>query len=338
MKKRNVIVLLLCLLGMGANAQKVLVNSVTEEPIAGALVLNEDGRLLGVTKADGALSDEMTAAGKIDVVHFAYAPVEFQLDGTGAERLAMTPSVNHITVTGTDKRGAKYVWLRGWQRNYQFENKRLTFITEGIVEYLISLDGKKMKGYRTEGMQGLMAKGMSPDYDVTRIQLSSYRPFIVKNKRVVTQNGNAGTWQLMKDGKPFGTQCDRIAENYCMVEIPDMIVDDSYKFNFLGAKFKFEYISIGQILTPYRADAKYTMADLSVSHAFYSVDTRSSKKDTHYDYVEDFYAVEAELLTEREAMAALKRGDSPESVSLPANVPALSKALEKAKAGFVVSE
>ena len=54
--------------------------------------------------------------------------------------------------------------------------------------------------------------------------------------------------------------------------------------------------------------------------------------------MEDSYAWEAEFRTKKEARAKLKQGDSPERGARPANVPALNKALVKAKADFVLSE
>ena len=161
MKRLCFVLIIFCLLGLESKAQKILTNSVTQTPVGGALVMDSEGHLLGITKEDGLLTDEMLSVGKIDVVHSAFEPVEFQINGGAEENLEMTPIVSSVSVRGKDKPKADYVKLRGWQRNYQFENKNLTFITEGIVEYFIPINGKGKIKYRTEGLRQLMAKGMS---------------------------------------------------------------------------------------------------------------------------------------------------------------------------------
>lgn len=71
MKRLCFVLIIFCLLGIESKAQKVLTNSVTHTPVGGALVMDSDGHLLGITKEDGQLTDEMLSVGKIDVVHSA---------------------------------------------------------------------------------------------------------------------------------------------------------------------------------------------------------------------------------------------------------------------------
>lgn len=338
MKRLCFILIIFCLLGLESKAQKILTNSVTQTPVGGALVMDSEGHLLGITKEDGLLTAEMLSVGKIDVVHSAFEPVEFQINGGAEENLEMTPIVSSVSVRGKDKPKADYVKLRGWQRNYQFENKNLTFITEGVVEYFIPINGKGKIKYRTEGLRQLMAKGMTKSYDVTKLNLFERQPLVAKDKKVVSKTADATVWKIMKAGQPFGIQYDMPGGNHSLIEIPDAIAGDTVKFKFFVVKFKFNYISVGQMFTPYREDGKYTMGDLSLSHTFYSVNSSVKKKEVVYNYVEDFYTVEAEYLTKDEAKRQMKIKNSKEAVELLPNVPALSKALMRAKHDFVPSK
>lgn len=297
-----------------AASQVKVVDSQTKEPIPYAHIVASDGSLLGTSNEKGYFSKDVVLIKEysekdtlviqhISFKNFSIAAVDF----SNSEELMMTPQRYALKEIVVSNKQPEYLVLKGYFRSYQFDDSVARYFTDGIVEYVIKLNGSnrltfnlmECRSYRNEEIEkrekkravtmtiagipyieakaGLLAMGKkySEDGDSAAI-------------RILKQNKEVGSIRVKRNARRIYLDVDMVAPeqekvnslfNYTSL-IKSMLINEVYqglsvgdisKANLLGRK---EY---RKILFKHKKDKMFTSID--TIHEFYATEFRYSSKD-----------------------------------------------------------
>lgn len=134
---RLIYIICIILSANAVNAQFRVVDSVTLEPLIGVYVLDEHGRMLEMTEADGLVN---TNSGKVTITMMAYEPVAVDASNQHDD-VKMQPKafdLSEIVVPPND-----YIKYSAIFRDVYRNNNKLVLYREGIVDFYQDHKSKK---------------------------------------------------------------------------------------------------------------------------------------------------------------------------------------------------
>ena len=148
--KRQVLLLLICVAALtSATAQTIVRDDIDGQPVIQASVFDEQGKIIGVTDAEGRLPS-IDGCKSIRLTHIAYHPLNVQAEQIGSE-LRMHPVTYAIKpVEVNNKRDAYCLKLKCYYRQYMINGKGtvdelppVVCFVDGICNLYIFTDDSK---------------------------------------------------------------------------------------------------------------------------------------------------------------------------------------------------
>lgn len=123
------------------NAQVVLIDKITKEPIPFVQVFDSEGKFYGMSNSSGVLdiqSLQNSETKKLILYHMSYTEFTGSIkDFLQAKNILLEPKVFSLSeVIVTPSKSRKYFKISGYYRGYQFRDNRLEYFSDGKIELL----------------------------------------------------------------------------------------------------------------------------------------------------------------------------------------------------------
>lgn len=330
--KRLGLLTVIGLLAQFAFAQQMkIINSINDMPIAGALAISADGRLLGVSNSEGVLSNEVKCGDVAYVSHFAFEEKKIDKNSCNAGVVKLQPLALQVVVLNEKDKNAEYVRLRGRVRNFEYTDGEMTFYAEGMSEYYVSLK-KKKRIYRDLSVERYN-RGRKEDLSYKGIGRMPFFPLLAQTSEPLTQLSDGNTMRIIRlRGKEVGSQQNLPAQNSCIVDASGLLRPEVLNVNLFGLRTRGTGAAFYQVYNACKtAGEKYGYDNFAGQYFYTAVQSGTKKKMDAVDVFEYFYVTEVEYLSKKEMKEAVKAKSA--KISSPTSQP-MVEGLQKGKAGL----
>ncbi|OYD41442.1 hypothetical protein [Sphingobacterium cellulitidis] len=297
-----------------SRSQVVLLDSITNSPIAAVSVFDSNGHLISISDKNGTIylnEEKLSDLDYFSFQHLSYRSKEISLKNILAtERLVkLSPSTFVIDEIEINNKPKEWLILKGYFRALETFDGKNKYFSDGIVKFYIPLTQKKAKikhsieAYRVLGNKEAIKaykEAMGPFIEPPRIPNISSTPIhlgLSKEYEIKSQETSANIYKQQVKVGEIKIDPNGKAQTYIDFVLPDSMIKKKL--------FRIEGIRTSQVrIETYDVSrlSDITLQNLQswYSHTIGSIKRKNNLGYFHYEILSEFYVMERSFLTNQE--------------------------------------